>query len=1519
MLSVAWLRFRSVGMAFLTASTVLCVPLLSADIRTGYQPAVYAIQGARIVVSPDESIDVGTVVVRNGKIESVGAADKVAIPFDAETIDGQGLIVYAGFIDLYTTIGQTPGSVRSRTGSGRPVDFNDSALARTPLDDHNGLTPEFEVASVLELSESQVEEHRKLGFTDLLSAPAGAIVTGQSALVSLSGLPRREVIVQSPVALHVNLRPPFEPAPPKGDDDHAAARIRNRNSTRYPAVLLGVIAHLRQAMLDADYVDRLAKEAAKSEKASEKVGYDPTLRTLLAARQKTLPTWWEANTRDEIHRALDLAEEFGTSAVIVGGREAGKVADRLKALDVPVVLRIDYAEEPKVPTEAEYRKREAADRTEPYQLLVEKGTRWKEYVATGQLLSKAGVRFALSSDGLNKTELFSSYLRKVIGAGLSREAALDALTRGAADIVGLSRSMGTIEPGKLGHLVALSAPLGDENAKVRFVLVDGLKFELNKPDPSKKNDASPKAKDAETKSEATRSSGDEAKPKEPAKAEAPSSSPKAKAEDGSKKEAPKTESAAPSSKPKAEESKPKAAASESSSSTPAKSKAASSEPPSTSTPAKPKAAESKTSDSAPKQEPAPASKPKAPEPSAPASHRAEETAAAPTPFVDVATEFDANRKPRIKTGGSVFIKDATILTVAEEGTIPKGSILIKDGKIAAVGANLEPPKGVTVIDATGLVAMPGIIDTHSHIAVQGSVNEWSLSIVPEVRIKDVITGGDVSIYRALAGGTTTARILHGSADTVGGQDAVIKLKYGLPGRDLIIKDAPQGVKFALGENVTRSPGRFPNTRMGVESTIERAFQEARIYQAQAKSHAEAVSKNQATAPFRRDLRLEALARVLDGSIKIHCHCYRSDEILMLLRVASRHGVRVQSVQHALEGYKVAAEIAAHGASASTFSDWWAYKIEAYDAIPYNAALLTDAGASVCIKSDSDELIRHLNLEAAKMVKYGGVSESQALAMITLNPARELGLQGRLGSIEVGKDGDIALFNAHPFDAFSRCELALIEGEVAFQKKDLNGKPASRAGDHSSMPGPTQALKGRSIEILPNPKGLYALTGAKLHPVGAADIEDGTLVIQNGKITAIGGSQTVVPMGAQTIDMQGFDIWPGLIDSGTRLALFEIGSLPETQDDADSAQFEPELKASSALHPDSELIPVTRANGILTAYVQPGGGLISGQGCVINLDGWVPREMTFADSVAMHVSIPTYIPPPTEPSGSRGEGSDPRQKRKDQLESIKEEFRRALRYDKVMTEAAAQGVASPAPDPRLAELIPYAKGLKPVIFRAEHRTEILDALKISSDLKLKAIISGASEAWKVVDALKAAKVPVLLGGTLQLPSEPYDPYDAPYSVPARLHEAGIPFAIRSNPRGPEQATASRNLPYEAATAVAFGLPEAEALKAITLNPAQILGIADQVGSLEVGKRANLVITAGHILQPTTEVKAVFINGKPVEPKSRHTRLYERYRKRLEEVRAGHAPLGIDPAPSSPLQPTAQPAASTGTTSGSGEQR
>jgi len=349
--------------------------------------------------------------------------------------------------------------------------------------------------------------------------------------------------------------------------------------------------------------------------------------------------------------------------------------------------------------------------------------------------------------------------------------------------------------------------------------------------------------------------------------------------------------------------------------------------------------------------------------------------------------------------------------------------------------------------------MPGIIDCHSHTAIEADVNECSDSITAEVRIADVIDHRDVNIYRELAGGVTTINVLHGSCNTIGGQNAVVKMRWGKPPEELIFKEAPRGIKFALGENVKRSnyhpPGaapRFPATRMGVEAVLREAFEEARAYKKEWHDYeAKAGSAADKPLPPRRNLRLEVLRDILDGKVLVHAHCYRADEILMLIRVAEEFGFKIRTFQHVLEGYKVASEIARHGAGASTFSDWWAYKMEAWDAIPYNAAILAAHGVKVSMNSDSDELARRLYWEAAKAVKYGGVSEAEALKMVTLNPAWQLGIDARVGSIEVGKDADIAIFSAHPFAPDTRVETTLVDGVVYFDRaRDAAGTPMKAA-------------------------------------------------------------------------------------------------------------------------------------------------------------------------------------------------------------------------------------------------------------------------------------------------------------------------------------------------------------------------------------------------------------------------------------------------------------------------------------------
>jgi imidazolonepropionase-like amidohydrolase len=392
-----------------------------------------------------------------------------------------------------------------------------------------------------------------------------------------------------------------------------------------------------------------------------------------------------------------------------------------------------------------------------------------------------------------------------------------------------------------------------------------------------------------------------------------------------------------------------------------------------------------------------------------------------------------------------LIKNATVLTITH-GTIEHGSVLIRDGKIADIGPNIAAPAGATVIDATGQYVMPGIIDCHSHIAIEGGVNEGSVSVSSMANIADVINPNDPDIYRDLSGGVTVANVLHGSANSIGGQTEVIKLRWGLPTDKLVFEGALPGIKFALGENPKRSnspaiPGltrRYPATRLGVEATIRQAFIDAKAYKAEWDDYnRRKAAGDQNLIPPRRDVTLDPLVEVLEGKRYVHAHSYRADEILMLIHVAKEFDFKVQTFQHVLEGYKVADELVAAGSGASTFSDWWSYKLEAYDAIPYNAALMTQKGVIVSINSDDAEEAQHLNQEAAKTMKYGGMTREQAIKMVTINPAIQLGIEKRVGSIEKGKDADFVIYNHDPLSVYAQVQKTIIDGHVYFDRqKDL---------------------------------------------------------------------------------------------------------------------------------------------------------------------------------------------------------------------------------------------------------------------------------------------------------------------------------------------------------------------------------------------------------------------------------------------------------------------------------------------------
>ena len=879
----------------------------------------------------------------------------------------------------------------------------------------------------------------------------------------------------------------------------------------------------------------------------------------------------------------------------------------------------------------------------------------------------------------------------------------------------------------------------------------------------------------------------------------------------------------------------------------------------------------------------------------------------------------------------LLVRDATLWTISEEGIIEKGDLLVRDGKIVAVAEQIRPPAGARVIEASGKHVTPGLIDAHSHTAIDGGANEGSNNVTAEVRIGDVIDADDISIYRQLAGGLTAASVLHGSANAIGGQNQVIKLRWGVDAEGLKFSKAPQGIKFALGENPKRSnfrsPSgpRYPVTRMGVAQSIREQFLAAQQYQKEWEEYDGLSSRERARRPPpRRDLRLETIAEILRGERLVHSHCYRQDEILMLIRLAEEFGFRIATFQHVLEGYKIADEIARHGAGASTFSDWWAYKLEAYDAIPFNGALMTQRGVNVSFNSDSGELARRMNLEAAKAVKYGGLAEEEAIKLVTINPARQLRIDEWVGSLEPGKDADFVIWSGHPFSVYTIAEQTWVDGVKQFDRREdlerrveLQKRRAElielvRKGDkptekedgtpgeeapaepeedaESSEPAKTSddekddaaGAEGRPIpparpmvyldEHAPL-SGSLAIVGATVHTVAGADIVNDTVLVEKGVITAV-GREIRPPTSATVIDAAGLHLYPGMIDANTVIGLTEIGSVAGSVDLSETGKINPNVRVEIAVNAESELIPVTRANGITHVLTAPRGGIISGTSALIRLDGWTWEDLTAAAPVAMHINYPSYAGVPPRFSFAPPKSKEERLKEREaDLKELESTFESARAYRR----AKEAGSAGLKPDPVLEAMLPILAGEIPVIVSASEVRQIKEAIAWSRGEGLRMILKASRDVWHVTDLLVEHDIPVIFGPVHSNRFRRDEPYDTAYTAPLKLHEAGVRFCL-INSGSPFGAAMTRNLPYQAGMAASFGLPRDIALKAVTLYPAQILGVADRLGSIEVGKSASLILTDGDPLEIRTRVVREFIDGREVDLSNRHQRLYDKYRSR-----------------------------------------
>nr|WP_315481369.1 amidohydrolase family protein [uncultured Undibacterium sp.] len=753
---------------------------------------------------------------------------------------------------------------------------------------------------------------------------------------------------------------------------HLANELEFGRGVGYPGSLMGVIAQVRQTFYDAQWYQRATDSKLKQERPQLNESLD-ALKPVLAGRQ---PIIYATDNEQAYQRVAKIRDEFKLRVILQGNGYEYRRTQHLKTGGMPVIVPLLFPNAPEVDN--------------PDMLLdtsLEAMQHWEQAPANLAMLDKAGVEFAITSAGLKDPKKdFWNRLRQAIRRGLSVEQALAGLTTTPAKLLGEQKRLGSLTPGHLANIVVTSGDMfSDDKANIEITFVDGKPFVTEHYNRFELRGSWNVG--AGGKTQVWNITGVAAKPMLNI--------------DGVNVDlnlrdnqllaryadtAIIAEGRGDSLTGTIQQGQGKAV---SWSATRAKAVAADS------TPAK------------------------------------VEKPAAVWNQLYPAGPYAINAPER---PAAVLLKNATIWTSGKAGKLEQSDMLVLNGKISAIGKDLKAPANAEIIDASGKHISPGIIDAHSHTAMMQGVNEGSSSITAEVRVGDVIDASSINIYRQLAGGVTTSNLLHGSANTIGGQNQVIKMRWGSDAEGLKLDGAFPGIKFALGENVKQSnwgneaTGRYPQTRMGVEQILRSGFLAAREYKAEREAWRK--SPTMMVEP-RRDLQMDTLVELLDRKRMIHIHSYRQDEILMFARVAKEFNLLVGTFQHVMEGYKVADEIAALGAGGSTFSDWWGFKMEVSDSVPFNGALMHKAGVVTSFNSDSDELARHLNTEAAKAVKYGGLSETEALKFVTLNPAKQLQIDDRTGSLEVGKDADFVIWNTSPLSTFSRAEQTWIEGRRYF--------------------------------------------------------------------------------------------------------------------------------------------------------------------------------------------------------------------------------------------------------------------------------------------------------------------------------------------------------------------------------------------------------------------------------------------------------------------------------------------------------
>jgi imidazolonepropionase-like amidohydrolase len=845
--------------------------------------------------------------------------------------------------------------------------------------------------------------------------------------------------------------------------------------------------------------------------------------------------------------------------------------------------------------------------------------------------------------------------------------------------------------------------------------------------------------------------------------------------------------------------------------------------------------------------------------------------------------------------GPTLIRNATILTAAGP-VIERGSVLLQNGKVAAVGPQVEAPAGAVVIDAGGKWVTPGIIDTHSHLGVYPAPgiestqdgNEMTNPNTAEVWADHSLWPQDPQFGLALAGGVTTMQILPGSGNLFGGRGVTVKNVPSRTAEGMKFPGAPAGLKMACGENPKRvygSRNSTPSTGMGNMAGYRKAWVAATAYRDKWKKWRESGSDPEKRPD--RDLQMETLAGVLDGEILVHNHCYRADEMAAMINLSKEFGYKVTSFHHAVEAYKVRDLLAANNICASMWADWWGFKLEAYDGIKENIALVDQAKGCAIVHSDDPNGMQRLNQEAAKAMEAGWragmtIERADAVKWLTINPARALGIDKVTGSLEVGKNADVVIWSADPFSVYAKAEQVFIDGAKLYDRAAPARDSDFMLGQRGSAPvaavparqgAPTVSKPATSATRTPTPPmrpgatmasandDVIAITHARVLTGDGAEIESGTVVMRGGRLVAV-GADVAVPQGATIIDGTGKVVTPGFIESNTNLGVVEIPLSAEGT--ADQVSTDPGIGAAfnvvDAFNPLSTAIPISRADGITRAVVVPGGTghILQGQAALFDLAGQhVPASVTRAP-VAMMVAL-----------GEAGAGlaggsrSTAMLRLREVLQDATDFSRNRVAWNARQRRDYVRGRLD------LEALRPVVAGEVPLAVQANRASDLLAAMRLADAFKLKLVLVGAAEGWTVADELARRKVPVVLKPLTDIPS--FDALHATLDNAARLRAAGVTVLLSSF-----DTHRAGTLRQEVGNAIAYGLDRREALRAVTLAPAEVWGIAASTGSLAPGKDADLVIWSGDPFELTSHAEGVFIRGRRMPLRTRQTELLERYR-------------------------------------------